>query len=406
MYYICLDTNAWIYLANGMEPVKLLHYIEEQASKGAITLLVPELTVEEWERNKVNIKKGVLKELTNATDNFKRLTKAISQRTADAFEFLFTTPDVFAIEEEYFDNITRDIMSNRKKLEEAIEKNIESVEKLFANGRTIRLPTTDKSKLQSADLALDKKAPFLKKNSFADAVILMAFCNYLKENNITDGMFVSYNSEDYCLKENGNKSLHPDLQPFMDEVGAKFYTVIGEAMNTIETILSAEEMARIREVQEEWKSHFCEVCEDNRRHSELFFSEPFEIDNENEDFEPVSTDIEIPFKDLERRTPKTLDLVKTIQLAQCSYCGTEHYLCQKCGSLNCLWDSMYNDRTECEGCGTPYYFDQTYDYSNGGALEIRVLADLKVCQGCNNEFEDLSDSGLCEACEERYGTEQ
>ncbi len=77
----------------------------------------------------------------------------------------------------------------------------------------------------------------------------------------------------------------------------------------------------------------------------------------------------------------------------------------KCGSVNALWDGMYNERTECEGCGTPYFFEQNYDYRDGGGLEIRILADLKVCQGCNNEFKELSDSELCSACEENYGTE-
>jgi hypothetical protein len=405
MYYISLDTNAWIYLANGMEPVKLLHYIEAQVAKGNITLIVPELTIEEWQRNKSGIKVGVLKELNSATDHFKRITRAITQRTADAFEFLFTSMDLARIEEDYFDNITKNILSNKAKLEEVIDQNILSVEKLFQHENTVRLPTTDLSKLQSSELALQKKAPFIKKNSFADAVILMTFCNYLKERAIESGIFISYNSEDYCLKENGHKILHPDLQPFLDEIKAKFYTVIGEAINTIEKVLTNEELARIKEVQEEWDDHYCEVCEENRRHSELFFSEPFAIDNENDIPEAVDYDTEIPFVDAEKIAAKPNDLVKTIQMAQCSYCGTEHYLCQKCGSVNCLWDSMYNTRIECAGCGSPYYFDQKYDYRDGGALEIRVPADKKICQGCNNDFDKLSDSGLCSECEEKYGTE-
>jgi hypothetical protein len=403
MHYICLDTNAWIYLANGLEPVKILHFIDEQVRKGTITLLVPELTTEEWMRNKPGITKDVLKELNSATENLKRLTKAISERTADAFEFLFTTLDVESLDEEAFENISRDIQSKRKKLEEAIEKNIKVVEELFGYPSTIKLPTTEQSKLQSAELALKKKAPFVKKNSFADAVILMVFCNYLKENNIFGGMFISYNSEDYCIKENGKKHFHPDLQPFLDDIKGKFYTVIGEAINTVETILTEQEMARIKEVQDDWTPRFCEVCEGNRRHSDLFFSQPFEIENENKIELLPSNDMEIPFKNITKPQRKAKEFIHTIQMAQCSYCGTDHYLCEKCGSMNCLWDHMYNERTECEGCGTPYFFDRSGLW-NGGELKIRVLEDLKVCQSCNEEFEDLSDSNLCTECEEHYGT--
>lgn len=313
--------------------------------------------------------------------------------------------DVFRIEEDYFDNITQNIISNKTKLEEAIDQNIASVEMLFQHEKTIRLPITDLSKLQSSELALQKKAPFIKKNSFADAVILMTFCNYLKEQAIEGGIFVRYNSEDYCLKENGTKTLHPDLQPFLDAIKAKFYTVIGEAINTIEKVLTNEELARIKEVQEEWDEHYCEVCQDNRRHSELFFSEPFPIENENDIPETIDYDVEIPFADAEKLAAKRSDLVRAIQMAQCSYCGTDHYLCQKCGSSNCLWDSMYNTRIECEGCDTPYVFKQTYDYRDGGELEITIPADMKICQGCNDEFRELSDSKLCPACEEKYGTD-
>ncbi|MBC8052164.1 MAG: DUF4935 domain-containing protein [Sphingobacteriaceae bacterium] len=403
MYYICLDTNAWIYLVNGMEPVKLLHFIEDQVELGTITLLVPELTVSEWNENKGNIKQAVFKELNAAMDNFERITKAISRRTADAFEFLFTSKDDHRLEEKYFDNISNDIKANRAKLEDAIGQNIISVEKLFEHKSTIRLPTTAESKMQAADLALQKKAPFLKKNSFADATILMVFCNYLRESGIDGGIFISYNSEDYCLKENKSKSLHPHLAPFIDDVQAKFYIYTGEAMNSIEQVLTEQELSRIREIQEEWEEHYCEVCTENRRYSSLYFSEPFDIDNENNIGGSVVTGNELSLNDAKRVVAEE-SLVTSIQTAQCSYCGVDHFLCQKCGSVNALWDDMYNERIECEGCGIPYIFEQSYDYHDGGGVEIRIPKDLKLCQGCNDEFEELSDSGLCVECEEEYAT--
>jgi len=404
MYYICLDTNAWIYLANGREPVKLLHYIESQVIKGTIKLIVPELVIEEWDRNKDNIKTEILADLKNATDNFKRITKAITKRTSDAFEFLFNGESK-SIDEEYFTKINDDIKANKEKLETAINQNISLIEMLFNHPNTIKLKTTDLCIKQAADLALQKKAPFLKKNSFADAVILLSFCNYIEENKIASGIFISYNHEDYCKKENNRRFLHPDLQPFITKASAKFFTVIGEAINTIEKVLTEEELLRIHEVQEEWEVHYCEVCEDNRRYSELFFSDPFDIDNENIISYPAGNDPELPLPRLENQRSKPISQITTIQLSQCSYCGTEHYMCQKCGSVHALWDHMYNERTECEGCGTPYYFDRSYSHRGDDELQIRVLKDLKTCQGCNNDFEELSDSGLCQACEEHYGTE-
>lgn len=408
MHYLTLDTNTWIYLANGTEPVRLLTYIKEEADKGNIKILLPETIINEWNRNKDNaVKQGSIKHFNDIEKSLDRILKLLGDKgERDVFSFLLDEKD----DKVYFKDFIDNYKKKRKEIEEAIIENIKLIDDLFKHRSTIVLTIKDEIFLKAGQFALDKKAPFKTKNSFADALIVFSFIDYVKTNSIEDAFFISYNTDDFCEKKEGKKHLHPDLQPDFTVTKSKFYTIVGEAINTIEKdIVTKEELEWIKEMQEdaeyERDTEFCEVCsENNDRHNEVYFGRPQPlIDERIRPGYDNSKQTEFEFaKDLPKTQPEKY--FHSIEVGHCSWCNTEHFKCASCSTVNAIWDNDYNKRKECEGCGLPYYIDTSNDHDGiGEGYDYRILKDTETCEKCGNEFEsDGSGNNICEVCEDEY----
>src|SRR5690606_16558300 len=107
---------------------------------------------------------------------------------------------------------------------------------------------SDNVKIEAGNLAIKKAPPFGIKNSYADALILLSFMEFVKTEGINGAKFVTYNTEDFCKKENGKKNLHPEIEPLFKDTNSEFYKIVGEALNTIkENIIDEETLALIEE---------------------------------------------------------------------------------------------------------------------------------------------------------------
>lgn len=284
MHYITLDTNTWIYLANGTEPVRLLNYIDKEVDKGNITVLIPEIVVKEWETHKdKTVRQGSIKHFNEVKDALDKILKLLGDKGEKSImSFLIEERD----NKDYFKDFIDNFNARKKEVENAVSDNIKLVDELFKNKVTI-IEIKDEIYKKSGQYALEKKAPFKLKNSFADALILFSFLDYVKTQSIENAIFISYNTDDFCEKKNGKKLLHPDLVEEFDKAKSKFYKIVGEALNTIEKdIVSKEELALIEELQNEnnWNDdiEFCDVClENDDRTSALYFNNRDLIDERN-----------------------------------------------------------------------------------------------------------------------------
>lgn len=137
--------------------------------------------------------------------------------------FLFDEKD----DKDYFKEITQKFKDKRKEVEDAIVENINLIDELFKHPTTIIITVENDIILKAGKFALEKKAPFLRKNSFADALIFFSFIKYVKTNGISGALFISYNTDDFCEKEKSKRDIHPDLEPDLKESESKFYTIVG-----------------------------------------------------------------------------------------------------------------------------------------------------------------------------------
>ncbi len=225
MYYLFFDTCVWIDLCK--KHIKVGQKIANLVELEKVRLVISQIVIDEWYENKEDkiIKpkeKSIRGKVKNARDIF----------------------DFFAINEsESWTKTITDLQNENGKLRKILTQDIEIVEGLFDHPSTVKLDVSEKSKLQAVDFALAKKAPFQNKNSMADALILFDFVNYVAEQGLTNSIFVSSNTTDFCEPTNKN-AIHPDLEDVFKELEIRFFSNFGLAINEIENGLINDEEVR------------------------------------------------------------------------------------------------------------------------------------------------------------------
>lgn len=407
--HLCLDTNTWIYLANGTEPSRILRFLKEQVDKGRIVIIAPETVIQEWNANKEKaVAGGGLKHFEDAENAMKKLLQLLGPNgTHGEFDFLLedkpSTDDKF---QDVFDAVRK----KKGDIKDAIDENIKLIDDLLAHQKTVRIPLNDTVKLKSSDFALGKKAPFLKKNSFADAVIVFGFIDYVEEKKIEGAKFVTYNVEDFCEKKEGKKFLHPDLEPEFIRSKSEFYTVVGKAINSIEKIISEAELQRVMELQDlyDFQTENCQVCDG--RHGmgnkvEIDHTEPL-VDERTNVITKDPNQFFMNMEDGSSQLPSSnsVESYYTVEVGECEWCGTEHFGCPECGELIPILDGQYNEEIECYGCDLKFRVSLKVDRK--GMIEDRefvILDDQPVCAKCGERYiEDESHIGICQSCEDEY----
>jgi hypothetical protein len=375
MIYLILDTNTWIYLANGKDPITdnsneeyhflLFEKLKQKVDDGTVKILINEIIEQEWKRNKNNtfeLIKLLKNRLKSQIKNLKSIGKEL-QHCCDE--------EITKIQSAYEKLIDKKIKDN--------EQHIESVEKLLKS--SVKVSITKDVKVIVADWSVEGNAPFKgdKKNSMADALILFSSIDFIKQElyddflNKHDPIFVSGNKGDFSDEKEADL-IHSDLAPKLKEVEMLFFRSLPKALNTLEEKLFQEE--EVRRIEEEMQLFYeanlgyCNVCSPDEEHESLniiHFNGGEEIDSEIES-NPNQMDLDFDEDGmyiLKDDTPETY----YIERGDCMLCGTEHIRCGKCKESTPI-DDATKDGFECEGCGT--FYKITHKYLGSGMFEDRI----------------------------------
>ena len=233
MVHLVLDTNIWLYLAEGQHPFVIKGLIEK-AKSGDIILLTNDEIIAEWDRNRENSLHKTRQNILNQVEASKALADLVQPLDIITYKTTLTS-----------------LISSEETLLDAVKKRFDNVNDLLRNHSVI-VPITDSQKLQVIEWALKKQAPFhRKKNSVADALILLSSIDYIKDNGVNmvnynridvpDSIFVSYNSDDFSEEAKGalKDVIHPDLAPLLDSVGMRYERNFGNILK-LETNMRAE----------------------------------------------------------------------------------------------------------------------------------------------------------------------
>jgi hypothetical protein len=355
--YLILDTQSWIYLANGYNQAtrefdgdlhfRLLCDIVDLIDKGKLKILINEVILMEWERNQKAIQTQIEKihnKIRNERDQIRSKKKRLlpGQKLIADFEL------------KEFEEFHLSII---KKNEEHILK-VDNLLKI----RSINIPIKTEHKLQAVDIALKKEPPFHRKNnSVGDALILISTSDYLSGERyefVNDSIFVSNNTDDYS-EEKGSKIIHPKLKHYFDEASMHFETNLARALSLGEEII--KEIDDFNHYMYDRDSIACQMnCKGSEYGmDEVEFNEEIEV--KIGDFIQVYDPDQLRFdfgKEFEI-TQKEIDAfaerdIKLVDAGRCNFCNTLHIRCE-CGEEHAI---TYENGYVCDcGCGLKYLFE-------------------------------------------------
>lgn len=213
MINIILDTNIWISFVAKDVPPGLISQLKDKIDKHEINLVTNEIILEEWRRNKDRTIKDVANNIKTTYQSAKKLAELLEGNEKDKFN----------------DSIVSTFSKEQDQIRLATNR-VEEAEELLKKCQISQI--TNEMRLRVVDWALQKKAPFKKKNnSIGDALILLSSVEHCKASTIgtTDSIFVSFNHDDYTDGNDIDK-IHDELGELMTEANMTFTRNIGEAL--------------------------------------------------------------------------------------------------------------------------------------------------------------------------------
>ena len=353
MIYLIIDTNAWIYMCNAhglskigqdeCHHIKIFNSLKRLVDEGRVIILSNQIIIAEWQRNK--------KHCYEFIEHLKNRKKDIEHK----------------IRKSNFDGDPEEKEKQKEKLIEAErlitinEQHIDNVEQLLI-GRTIHYPITDLSKIQSADQAIAKKAPFTgkKSNSMADMVILLSGLEFIKSNYGTElfpdhiaypvSYFVSANKNDFSSKED-ETLIHKDIEPFFQSSETQYRTNLGTLINELfsEPVLSELDIQDFDEYMDASENLVaCPNC-DESYYGFIDFKNPITLRDMNY---PLYDNVQLRF-DFETLSTEELNeraYLKSFE-GHCNSCWETFIICPICDEVVHI---EYGEDSVCAGCESAY----------------------------------------------------
>lgn len=160
MFYIFLDTCVLLDISTKKNDLPLVSALEELVASEVVTLVIPDLIIIEYERNKEEVANRTVKRLSQEFKQVKAIVNEFAgEKKSETLEVL------------------NDINTRLPLLTDACYNTIHRVEKLIDSATKVSI--SERSKIAAIQRGLEKKAPFhISKNSVADAVIIEQFLEF------------------------------------------------------------------------------------------------------------------------------------------------------------------------------------------------------------------------------------
>ncbi|RYG97262.1 MAG: hypothetical protein EON58_10175, partial [Alphaproteobacteria bacterium] len=210
-----IDTCVWLDIAKDYRHIGTLDVLIDLIRDGDAELVVPQQTLDEFERNKDRIIKDTNQGISAV---FRRVSEAIRLHGAkDGRDALLKQ--------------LGDMGYLIGKRGEYANSNISRIEQLLVSGTIV--PTSNDLKLRAAQRAIDKRCPFHKnKNSMADAVLIEVFRNMVSARSSNDDLaFVTHNKHDFSNMNANERTPHPDIAELFADQGCTYALALGELLH-------------------------------------------------------------------------------------------------------------------------------------------------------------------------------
>ena len=219
------DTSVWLDLAKDYRMQPVISAIEDLVEAGELELLVPQVVLDEFARNKERVAVDATRSLQS---HFNLVREAVNRFGDEAGK----AATIKALNEVDHAAIIKG---------EAVNESINRIEKLLTS--VPPLPTTDAIKVRVTDRAITNLAPYHRsKNSAGDAIIIEIYADQAVTDRPPDTrlVFVTHNVRDFSEPNGDQRRPHPDLLPLFDGTNSVYSVSLTDVVNDIDEDLLAD----------------------------------------------------------------------------------------------------------------------------------------------------------------------
>lgn len=218
MFKILVDTCVWLDLAKDTTQAPLIAALEALIERKVVSLIVPRLVVDEFQRHQDRIGRESVQSL-----------RGVLRRVKDAVEE-FGDPKQKSIVMKHLDDVSQKMpikggaaVSNLKRIEELLSK-------------AVQIEAGDSILLRASRRAVEGKAPFHRNvNSMADAVIIETYAEELRSKG--GGMryaFITHNTKDFSAPNADVRRPHPDFATLFSKIRSLYFVKLGDALRRVD----------------------------------------------------------------------------------------------------------------------------------------------------------------------------
>jgi hypothetical protein len=223
-----IDTCVWLDLAKDPKQVSVLSVVEELLRQGMLSLIVPRIALDEFQRNRERVSKDSAKSLSA---HFRIVKDVVSKAGGDK-------------------KMMRAVLSHLDNVDHRIPiiggeavGTLDRIEKLLTMSPIIE--TSETVRLRAVQRAIDKKAPFHHdKNAMADAILIETYAECLRDK-VAAGVrfaFVTHNKRDFSIENGNHKMPHPDFANLFSRIKSLYFINLPEALRRVERLLVTDIM--------------------------------------------------------------------------------------------------------------------------------------------------------------------
>ncbi|MGD9715175.1 MAG: PIN domain-containing protein [Thermomicrobiales bacterium] len=192
MLHLLVDTSTWLDLSKRRDGRRWILALQELVRQGDVELMVPQIVIDEYERNRERIETSMT---SSVAQRFKAIKQDLDDYGADADAA----------------KVVDDLARHAPLIGAMTTRNFDDVLALLKGGR--RLEPTEAEQLKVVARGLAKQAPFHRsRNSVADALLVELYSTAARgASNDDPYAFVTTNSEDFSSPTGDKREPHPDL---------------------------------------------------------------------------------------------------------------------------------------------------------------------------------------------------
>ena len=218
--HLLVDTSTWLDLAKRRDGQRWIVAMRLLVHQGDLQLLVPEVVIDEFERNRDRVETTMT---TTVAQRFKLMKQDLGEYGGRDYEQALGVIEGLALEVPLIGAMTT--------------RNFNEVRDLLRNGKL--LEPTDDQRSRVVQRGLDKRAPFHRsRNSVADALLIELYATAVGGVDLAQDphAFVTTNSDDFSLPNGDQREPHPDLAVLFAPDGSSY----GLGVDGLNAILLAQ----------------------------------------------------------------------------------------------------------------------------------------------------------------------